>query len=105
MNIALYQDLYELEEKHWWHISKRNLCERVIERYFKHGKIVDIGCGTGKNVEAFSKYGEVWGIDNSNEALKYCKQYRHLTHVKKGEAEKTNLPAASFDLVTLLDVL
>lgn len=105
MNISLYQDLYELEEKHWWHISKRNLCKKIIEKYFKGGKIIDIGCGTGKNVEAFSSYGEVWGLDNSEEALKYCKKYRRLKNVKKGDAERTNLPSNSFELVTLLDVL
>lgn len=104
MNIALYQDLYELEEKHWWHKAKRNLCKKIIGRYFKGGKIVDIGCGTGKNVEAFSEFGEVWGIDSSEEALRFCKK-RSLKNVKKGEAEKTNLPADSFGLVTLLDVL
>ena len=104
MNIALYQDLWELEEKHWWHISKRELCQKVIAKYFKGGKIVDIGCGTGKNVEAFSKYGEVWGIDNSEEALKFCKK-RGLNNVIKGDAEKSNLPGKTFKLVTLLDVL
>lgn len=105
MNIALYQDLYELEEKHWWHKAKRELCKKIVAKYFKGGKIVDIGCGTGKNVEAFSKFGEIWGIDNSDEALKYCRDYRKLKNVKKGEAEKTGLRTSSFDLVTLLDVL
>lgn len=104
MNKNLYQDLYELEEKHWWHISKRELCQKVIAKYFKGGKIVDIGCGTGKNVESFSKFGEVWGIDNSEEALKFCKK-RGLEHVSKGDAEKSNLPSNAFSLVTLLDVL
>ncbi len=97
--------MYELEDIHWWHVSKRNLCIKVIEKYFKGGKIVDIGCGTGKNVEAFSRFGEVWGIDNSDEALKFCKNYRKLKFTKKGNAEKSNLPVNTFSLVTLLDVL
>jgi ubiquinone/menaquinone biosynthesis C-methylase UbiE len=104
MNSPLYQDMYELEDQHWWHISKRELCKKIIQKYFKGGKIVDIGCGTGKNVEAFSEFGPVTGIDSSEEALKFCKK-RGLPNVSKGDAEKTNLPANSFALVTLLDVL
>lgn len=106
MNKYLYEDLYNLEEKHWWHISKRRVVQSVIKKFAKSKKpkILDVGCGTGKNVEDLKVLGSVWGLDNSKEAIRFCKK-RGLTNIKQGDAQKTNLPSNSFDIVTLLDVL
>jgi len=106
MRPYLYKDLYELEEKHWWHISKRRIILKLISKYIsiKNPKILDIGCGTGKNVEVFSKIGQAWGIDNSPLAIKFCKK-RGLKNIRLGTAENTKFPADTFDIITLLDVL
>src|SRR3989344_6612866 len=106
MESYLYDDLYELEEHHWWHRAKRELILRLLPPYLPHKriKILDVGCGTGKNVEVFAKLGESWGLDMSPRAIAYCKR-RGLTRVRVGTAERTGLPGARFDVVTLLDVL
>lgn len=106
MKRYLYEDLYNLEEKHWWHVSKRTIVQNLIENYnnIEKPKILDIGCGTGKNIEELSKYGEVWGLDKSLEAIKFCKK-RGLKNLKLGNAEKTKFKSGSFDIITLLDVL
>lgn len=106
MKKYLYKDLYDLEEKHWWHISKRRIVQNLIKRYNKiiDPKILDIGCGAGKNTEELLKYGKVWGIDNSEDAVRFCKK-RGLKNVKLSNAEKTDLKTSSFDVITLLDVL
>lgn len=106
MQKYLYADLYELEEKHWWHIAKRENVETLLLRYLdiKRPKILDIGCGTGKNIEAFSAIGPTFGIDKSTEAIDYCKK-RGIETVVLGSAEETPLLSNSFDVVTLLDVL
>jgi ubiquinone/menaquinone biosynthesis C-methylase UbiE len=106
MESYLYDDLYALEEQHWWHKAKRELILRLLPQYItrKRIKILDIGCGTGKNVETFSQFGESWGLDISTRAIAYGKK-RGLQHLARGTAEKTGLRAQSFDVVTLLDVL
>lgn len=92
MRKDLYKDLYLTEEHHWWHISKRNFVEQLINTYSqKKGlSLLDVGCGTGKNLEFFSHHGVVWGVDISEEALLFCKK-RGLSHVKKGEAKSFHL--------------
>lgn len=107
MNKYLYPDLYELEDKHWWHIAKRKTSLALVGKYLhvKNPKILDIGCGTGKNVEEFSKLGQTYGLDNSPEAIKFCKQKRGLSNISLGEAEKTGFDDGKFDLVSMLDVL
>lgn len=106
MEKYLYDDLYNLEEKHWWHNSKRRIIRKLIKKYnfSKEPKILDVGCGTGKNIEELLKLGEVWGLDNSKEAINYCKK-RGLKNLRLGNAQKTNFNPVSFDFITLLDIL
>lgn len=103
----LYQDLYELEEKHWWHTAKRKTCLSIIKKYVKVKKpaILDIGCGTGKNLEEFSKIGTAYGIDSSSVAIKFCKKKRGLNNVSLGSAENTGFADGKLDVVSMLDVL
>lgn len=107
MKKYLYADLYELEEKHWWHIAKREICFLLIKKFLKkkNPMILDIGCGTGKNIEEFSRLGQAHGIDCSTDAIKFCTENRKLKNVHLGNAEKTGFKKCGVDLVTMLDVL
>lgn len=106
MQKYLYEDLYNIEEKHWWHISKRRIVQSLIRKYrsSKNLKILDIGCGAGKNLEELKVFGTTYGLDSSKEAIKYCHK-RGLKNLVLGKAEKVSLPSNSFDAITILDVL
>lgn len=106
MRKDLYGDMYETEESHWWHVAKRRFVNQLIVSYVQQEKctILDVGCGTGKNMEELSHLGSVWGVDISSEALSFCKK-RGLVQVKKGEAEHLPFKQESFDIVSVLDVL
>ncbi len=104
--MGIYQDLFELEDSHWWHIAKRNMCVALIDRYikFRNLKILEIGCGTGRNIQELVQFGNVWGIDSSAHAISFCRK-RGLKNVSLGISEKINHMDRKFDLVTMLDVL
>lgn len=107
MRKYLYEDLYQLEDKHWWHISKRRIVRDLLflnTNFSKKLKILDIGCGAGRNLEELKNLGHVFGIDSSKEAILFCKK-RGLRSVILGKAESTKLPPNEFDAVMLLDVL
>ncbi len=105
MRKYLYQDLYDLEEKHWWHISKRKeLTELIKWLNLKNFNILEIGCGTGKNLDVLRKFGKTWGLDNSKEAIKFSKK-RGLNNLVLGEAENIPFSGGKFNLIILLDVL
>jgi SAM-dependent methyltransferase len=108
MRKDLYQDLYLLEDTHWWHLSKRKAVIFLLQKYYQKTSstltILDIGCGTGKNMEAFSKFGHVYGIDNSSYAIAFCRK-RKLKSVRLASAQKLPFHKNTFDVITILDVL
>lgn len=104
-----YSIMYEVEGKHWWFIGRRKIISTFVERICRDlGKrkpqILDVGCGTGANIQMLSNFGATEGVDVSAEALDFCRA-RGLTKVKQGAAEALPYEDASFDLVTGLDVV
>src|SRR5205085_9447491 len=77
------------------------ICERIGKR---RPRILDIGCGTGANLQMLSKFGVAEGVDVSDDALEFCRA-RGLSTVKSGAAEALPYEEASFDLATGLDVV
>ena len=102
-----YKKMYHLEQNHWWFLGKKKIVFSMLDKYLKKNrnlKILDIGCGTGAVMKNLQKYGEVYGIDSSNDAIEFCKK-RGLKNVKVGNAMNLPFSNNTFDLITCLDVL
>ena len=108
MEVDEYKKMYDLEETHWWFVSKRKLIFSFLKKYYsKKGaerKILDVGCGTGIILSEFSKYGSTRGIDLSNHDIKFCK-LRGLNNIKKGSVLKIPFKSNYFDIIGCFDVL
>jgi SAM-dependent methyltransferase len=104
-----YSIMYAVEGSHWWFAGRRRIIESFLKRICEQlgpggPHILDIGCGTGANLEMLSKFGAAEGVDVSPAALAFCRQ-RGLQNVRQGEAEHLPYDDGSFDLVTALDVV
>src|SRR5438067_8021690 len=107
-----YAIMREVEDTHWWYVGRRRIIssfvQRICDELRSEGKreprILDIGCGTGGNLETLSKFGQAEGVDISREALDFCRA-RGLANVREGAAETLPFADESFDLVTGLDVV
>ena len=105
-----YAIMYELEGSHWWFAGRRRILESFLEELVaklparERPRILDVGCGTGANLEMLARFGDAEGVDVSQEALVFCRA-RGLENVRRGAAESLPYPEASFDLVTALDVV
>ena len=110
MRLDLYEHLYKKEDNYWWFCGRRMFVNTLLTGLHPvQGatllKILDAGCGTGRQMEELKKYGQVFGFDISDEALNFC-QKRGLQNIVKADLNQPlPYPNESFDLITALDVL
>ena len=105
-----YAIMDRVEDSHWWFVGRRAILEsflkgivRSLRSRIENPKILDVGCGTGANLEMLSQFGSAEGVDVSDDALDFCRQ-KGLT-VQKGLAETLPYADETFDISTALDVI
>jgi SAM-dependent methyltransferase len=103
-----YGIMNNVEDSHWWFVGRRAILEEFLRLIIpnpksQNSKILDVGCGTGANLEMLANFGESEGVDVSDDALEFCKLKGLKVH--KGLAEKLPFADESFDVVTALDVV
>ncbi|MBK9164469.1 MAG: class I SAM-dependent methyltransferase [Acidobacteria bacterium] len=128
MSTALPQEMQQhtyaimdrVEDSHWWFVGRRAILESFLRTIVANRlstlvtldadksvraplRILDVGCGTGANLEMLSQFGSAEGVDVSDEALEFCR--RKGLAVQKGLAEKLPYADETFDITTALDVV
>jgi SAM-dependent methyltransferase len=105
-----YGIMNNVEDSHWWFVGRRAILESFLATINSKLKtqnselsILDVGCGTGANLEMLKQFGEAEGVDVSDDALEFCKKKGLKVH--KGLAESLPFADETFDLVTALDVV
>ncbi len=105
-----YAIMNRVEDSHWWYVGRRLILESFLEQIVQKIRnpqsairILDVGCGTGGNLEMLAKCGAAEGVDVSDDALEFCK--RKGLKARKGLAESLPFDDESFDVVTALDVV
>jgi len=104
-----FEDLYETEEKMWWFAGMREISAALLDEFCRKDfeNILDIGCGTGLNLEWLKRYGveaSIKGLDLEAVALNFCRA-RGENHLVQASATDLPFPDRFFDLVTSFDVL
>lgn len=102
-----YASMYALEDTHWWFVGRRNLALTLIKEWITlpvGAHILDVGCGTGGNLQALTPYGRPVGLDISPVAIEFARQRPHLRFIQ-GSGLTLPHPNDTFDLVTIFDVL
>ena len=108
MNIEMYRIFFQIQRKHWWFATKRDIVLDTIVRHIKllqSDVILDIGCGSGLMLNPLERIGNVSGMDMSDEAIQFSSEIFSGT-IKKGSLPNdAPYPKNSFSLVTALDVI
>jgi SAM-dependent methyltransferase len=102
----IYQQLYALEDEHWWFRGRRAVIWALLGSAQAPAapRVLDAGCGTGRNLAEYGAPGRAAGVDPSASAVAFCRA-RGLDGVTQGEIERLPFDDGSFDLILATDVL
>ena len=94
MEELIYEQLYAVEDAHWWFRGRRAVIWALLRhaRSTLPARVLDAGCGTGRNVKEFASLGEVTGIEPSASAVEFCHE-RGLAGAMPAEIRAVAPPA------------
>jgi SAM-dependent methyltransferase len=101
-----YQEHYDMEDRHWWFRSRRRVLWALVDRAGLPAspRVLDAGCGTGRNLVEFARLGPAEGVDLSRQAVEFC-QRRGLDGVRLAAIEDLPFEDGRFDLLLATDVI
>lgn len=104
---AIFQQMAEIEDRHWWFVARRQILDRVIRGLPlpDNADILEAGCGTGGSLAMLARYGRLHGMDLTEIALELARS-RNIGEIRRG-CLPDEIPFADrrFDLIVSLDVI
>lgn len=107
---------HQAEDRHWWYRGRRTVLHRVIEDLgvgaaggggtsgAGPAKILDAGCGSGRNMVELARYGAVTGIELSTASVEVARK-RGAGEVLEGSVLEMPFADDTFELAVTLDVI
>lgn len=108
MERIVYQQMAELDERHWWYRARRKVLAELIRREVQpppNAKILEIGCGTGHNLAMLGEFGHVDGLELDEEARSISERRLGRTVMSAPLPELAGVPARHYDLIGAFDVI
>jgi SAM-dependent methyltransferase len=106
MEERVMKAMLDVDDHHWWYRGRRRIIRSELEQLPlpPHARVLDAGCGSGRELEELRPYGGVAGIELNPDAAEVARG-RGDFDVRIGRVEELPWEAATFDLITCLDVI
>ena len=108
MERKVYDQMAQLDSRHWWFTARRRILDGIIERIVKppkEARILELGAGTGHNLAMLSRFGPVEASELDPVARELASERLGRPVVEAMLPDLSMFPAGSYDLIALLDVL
>jgi len=108
MERKVYEQMAELDQRHWWFTARRRILDGLIERVArppKDARILELGAGTGHNLAMLSRFGKVEASELDPIARKLASERLGREVEEAALPDLSMFPTDSYDLIALLDVL
>ncbi len=92
------------EENHWWHVSKRELVKKLMNKHQFAFPLLDLGCGGGALLAELRADGLAVGVDSSQEALTHARE-KGISELVAASIDVLPFNDGTFAGVLMLDVL
>lgn len=105
-----YEEMARTQETHWWFVARREILEALIRKFSPtktQKNILEIGAGTGANLEMLSTLGKVTAVEPNEVARKNISEKfsEKITLINGKIPGELNLQNQKFDVICLFDVL
>jgi SAM-dependent methyltransferase len=108
MERVVYDQMAELDERHWWYRARREVLEALIRRVARpprDARILEIGCGTGHNFAMLSTFGHVDALELDDEVRGFAEKRLGREIVNAPLPELVGVPDEGYDLIGAFDVI
>jgi SAM-dependent methyltransferase len=108
MERVVYQQMAELDERHWWYRARRKVLAELIRREVRPApgaQILEIGCGTGHNLAMLGEFGHVDGLELDDEARALSEKRLGRKVMRSPLPELAEVPDRHYDLIGAFDVI
>jgi SAM-dependent methyltransferase len=108
MERVVYQQMAELDERHWWYCARRKIIADLIRRETQlpnDAHILEIGCGTGHNLAMLSGFGHVDGLELDEEARSLSEKRLGRKIMSSPLPELAEVPDRHYHLIGAFDVI
>ena len=108
MERKVYEQMAQLDSRHWWFTARRRILDSVIERVVRppnDARILELGAGTGHNLPMLSRFGRVEASELDPVARKLATERLGRPVLEAALPDLSMFPADSYDMIALLDVL
>lgn len=108
MERVVYQQMAELDDRHWWYRARRQIIADLIRREARlpdTAQILEIGCGTGHNLAMLSLFGHVEGLELDDEARALSEQRLGRKIMSSPLPGLAGVAEGRYDLIGAFDVI
>jgi SAM-dependent methyltransferase len=97
---------HQAEDRHWWYRGRRTVLDGAIAALGLPwpARILDAGCGSGRNMVELARFGTVTGVELSQTSIELARA-REAGEVVAGSVLEMPFDDHSFDLAVTLDVI
>ena len=108
MERFVYEQMAELDQRHWWYCARRDVVAALIRRVVRppaNAAILEIGCGTGHNFPMLSQFGHVDALELDDQARSIAEKRLGRSIMSAPLPELAGVPERHYDLVGAFDVI
>ena len=107
MDRRVYDNMRAVEHAHWWFRARRAILTDQISalKLPLNASILEVGCGTGGNLEMFSQFGSVVGVEPDTESRSYAAENSGRAVLDGKLPDELPVFEGKFDMIAALDVI
>jgi SAM-dependent methyltransferase len=108
MERVVYDRMAQYADRHWWYRARREVLADLITRRIRppaDARILEIGCGTGPNLDMLARFGTVDAVEIDPAARAIASQRLGRPVYDAPLPGLEGIPEGAYDLVAILDVL